>query len=162
MKALILASLSFFLLMACGNEERENMLKLAAEKHSLNCEMEQLRGQADSVWDELESYLDKNLPADMPPVERKNMVTIRNANLITMFKAFPDLDDAIQQKVNEAGAADSRIAESMKAVMGKISKVEQAMNEALQKIQERSEQQCQAVKQELLALENNPCNPPNI
>lgn len=158
MKALVLAFPCFFLLLACGAEERENALKFANEKQSLNCEMERLRVQTDSLWDEIEAYLDKNLPADMPPAERTNMVTIRNANLITMFKAFTKLDTAIQQKVNEAGAADLSIAEGMKAIKEKMDKVEQAMNEALLKVQARSDRQYQLLKEELQGLENKPCH----
>ncbi|MBK8567421.1 MAG: hypothetical protein IPN76_29900 [Saprospiraceae bacterium] len=157
MKALIMAFSCFILLLACGAGERENALKLATEKQSLNCEMERLRGQTATLWDEMEAYLDKNLPADMPPAERANMVTIRNANLITMFKAFTKLDTAIQQKVNEAGAADRSIAEGMKSVKEKLDKVEQAMNEALLKVQAHSDRQYQQLKEELHGLENKPC-----
>lgn len=152
-----MACLYLFLLMACGSEERENLRRLAAEKYSLNCEMERLRGQVDSLWDEMEAYLDKKLPADMPPAERKNMVTIRNANLIAMFKAFPKLDTATQQKVSEAGTIDHNIAESMKSVMDRLDKVEQSMNEALLQAQEQSDRKYQQLKEELHELENKPC-----
>jgi polyphosphate kinase len=94
----------------------------------------------------------------MPPAERTNMVTIRNANLITMFKAFTKLDTAIQQKVNEAGAADRSIAEGMKSVKEKLDKVEQAMNEALLEVQAHSDRQYQLLKEELHELENKPCH----
>lgn len=158
MKTLIMACLCFFLLMSCGSEERENLRKLATEKHSLHCEMERFSSQTDSLWNEMEAYLDKNLPADMPPAERSNMVAIRNANLITMFKAFTKLDTATQQKVKEAGATDRSIAEGMKSVKEKLDKVEQAMNEALLEVQAHSDRQYQQLKEELHGLENKPCH----
>ncbi len=158
MRKLIVASSCLLLLMACGKGQLENVRKLAVEQHSLDCEMERLRGQADSLWDEMQAFLDRNLPADMPPAERSNMVTIRNANLITMFKAFPQLDTAIQQKINEAGATDHSIAEGMKSVKEKLDKVEQAMNEVLLETQKNSDRQYQQLKKELQGLEAKPCH----
>lgn len=144
-------------LSACKDEEAELVRIHSAEKKLLTCEMERLKLQSDSIWNEMEVYLDKNLPADMPPPERKNMVSTRAAHLIAMFKAFPKLDTAIQNKVTEAGKADNNIAEQMKTVMEKMHDAERGMNGALQKIENRSKHQYQTLKQELQELEDEPC-----
>jgi hypothetical protein len=144
-------------LMACKDEEAELARTRSAEKKSLTCEMERLKLKSDSLWDEVGMYLDKNLPTDMPLPERTNMVSIRSAHLIVLFKAFPNLDTAIQSKVNEAGKADKSIAGQMKAVMDKMHEAERGMNEALQKIETRSKQHYQTLKLELQALEKQPC-----
>lgn len=156
-KAIFPSLLVLFSLMACNDEEAELARKISAEKKSLMCEMERLRLQSDSIWDEMGEYLDKNLPTDLPEAERKNMASTRAAHLIAMFKAFPKLDTAIQNKVTEAGQADNNIAEQMKAVMDKMHDAERGMNEALQKIENRSKQQYQTLKQELKAVEKQPC-----
>ncbi len=156
-KTIFPSLLVLFSLMACKDEEAELARTLSAEKKSLACEMERLKFKSDSIWDEMGVYLDKNLPTDMPLPERTNMVSIRSAHLIALFKAFPNLDTAIQSKVNEAGKADKNIAEQMKAVMDKMHEAEQGMNEALQKIETRSKQHYQTLKLELQELEKQPC-----
>lgn len=145
-------------LSACKDEEAELARKLAGEAKSLSCEMERLKLQSDSIWDEMGAYLDTALPADMPPAERKNMASTRAAHLIAMFKAFPKLDTAIQKKVTEAGKADSSIAEQMKAVKEKLQENERITNETLLKIENQSKQHCQTLKQELQAIEEAPCH----
>lgn len=152
-----LSFLGVLSLTACKDEEAELARMLLAEKESLTCEMERLKLKSDSIWDEMGVYLDKNLPTDLPEAERKNMAGTRAAHLIALFKAFPKLDTAIQNKVTEAGKADNNIAQQMKALMNRMHDAERGMNEALQKIGTRSKQQYQILKIELQELEKQPC-----
>lgn len=153
-----LALLTLLVMASCGGMEREFAHQLTLEKKSLNCELEHLGARNDSLWDELGQYLDKNLPTDIPPVQRNNMLTIRNARLIAEYHAFNELDTMIRQKVREAGDISKGFADDMKSVKEKADQVEQTLNAVLQKIEKRSEEEYQNLKQELQKIEADPCN----
>ena len=145
------------LLIACNNFEAEIEASFS-EKKSLLCQMEQLKQQNDSLWEDISLTLEQELPPDMLPDERKNMVQIKNAGLISMFQVFPDLDTSIQQKVMLAGKKDEEIAAEMKSIMQKLSLAEQNLNTALEKLEHRNKGKHQKVKLQLLEREGLPCH----
>lgn len=122
------------------------------------CEMEKLKIENDSLWNGMAAYLEENLPYDLVPSERENMVRIKNAKLITMFKVFPKLDTAIQNKVHWAGMSDKKIAEEMKAVMEKTEAVGKKLDLALEYLENRNVKEYQQLKLQIKELHQQPCN----
>lgn len=139
---------------ACSSGHAE-LGQLANEKHRLNCEMEQLKSQADSLWNGMSAYLEQVLPTDMPAPERTNMVNTRNAYLLTQFRVYPSLDSAIQGKIRVAAQEDEELAEKMKAVMAQHEEAERKLNRTLEKLEGKPG--FAALKNNLKGLEKQPC-----
>ena len=145
------------LLLSCNNYQAAIEASFSKKK-SLICQMEQLKQQNDSLWEDISLTLEQELPSDMMPDERKNMVQIKNAGLISMFQVFPDLDTAIQRKVMLAGKKDEEMAAEMKSIMQKLSLAEQNLNTALEKLEHKNKGKLQQVKLQLLEREGLPCH----
>ena len=86
------------------------------------CEQEKLEREAAALWDEVSKNLDARLPKDMPADERRNMIQIRNTNLIKMFEVYPSLDTTVKTIVEKAGDADD-------AIVVKLRKIRQDLEE---------------------------------
>ncbi len=147
----------FFFLISCGSKDNDLVRRFANEKKILDCKMEYFKMQNDSLWDAMGAFLEQNVPADVPAAERQNLVTTRNAYVITRFRVFPTLDSAIRKRVHDADIMDKDIAEGIKVTRNKIQDVENEMNNILQKIEGKSEQRYRQLKEELHALEEKPC-----
>lgn len=85
-----------------------------------HCKMEQLREQSAKLWDSLEMELAQTLPGDMPSDERRNMLQVRNAELIRMFEVFPRLPVSVRTAVEKAERQDQELAARMKVAMNRI------------------------------------------
>lgn len=117
---------------ACNNGHAE-LEQLAQQKHRLNCEMERLKSQTDSLWDSMSAYLEQALPPDMPPLQRTNMVNTRNAHLMTQFRIYLSLDTAIHGRVRLAQQKDEELAKKMKEVMARYEEAERKLSTGLEK-----------------------------
>jgi hypothetical protein len=69
----------------------------------------------------------------MPAVERKNMLAVRNTDLIEMFMNYDDLDTSIHRLVREAGVTDAGIAKQVMEVKRKMEAQEIAFLNFLEK-----------------------------
>src|SRR5690606_9661315 len=119
---------------------------------------EKLKIENDSLWNGMAAYLEETLPYDIAPSERENMVNIKNAKLITIFKVFPKLDTAIQNKVLWAGMSDKKIAEEMKTVMERMDIVEKKLNLALEHLENRNVKEYQQLKLQIQEVQQQPCS----
>lgn len=142
---------------ACANRQAEAALELSEEKRALSCRMERLNQQNDSLWNEVAASLGRALPSGMPPDERRNMIGVRNADLIRMFQSFPALDTAIRNKVMAAGEQDKKTAAEMRAVMDELAAAEQQLAVALGELQKKDRSKYEKIKQQLLEKERVPC-----
>lgn len=112
-------------LSACQTADREQALQaearqLTAGMDSLTCALGQLEDRTQALWDNVNAVLDEKLPADMPPTERKNMLAVRNTQLIEMFMNYNSLDENVHRLVREAGAKDEAIAKQVIATKRKL------------------------------------------
>ncbi len=73
------------------------------------CTVKRLEKETNALWEEVSKNLDARLPKDMPTDERRNMINIRNTNLIKMFEIYPLLDTSVQALVEKAGDMDNAI-----------------------------------------------------
>lgn len=85
-----------------------------------HCKMEALQEQSAQLWDLLVSELSASLPANMPADERRNMLQVRNAELIRMFQVFPRLPESVRLAVERAEQKDQALAAQMKEEMRRI------------------------------------------
>lgn len=123
---------------SCQREPAQELLnqegtQLVEEMERLSCTLRSLEKQTTSLWDGVVETLDKNLPADMPAVERKNMLAVRNTDLIEMFMNYNDLDTSIHRLVREAGVTDATIAKQVIEVKRKMEAQEIAFLNFLEK-----------------------------
>ena len=93
--------------------------QLAAGMDSLSCTLRQLEDSTRVLWDGVNAALDENLPANMPPIERKNMLAVRNTQLIEMFQNYDSLGESVHRLVREAGVKDEAIAQRVIALKHK-------------------------------------------
>ncbi len=115
---------------------------------SLLCEKEMLERQTLTLWDEVARGLDARLPRDMPADERRNMIEIRNTNLIQMFEIYPQLDTSIKSLVEKAGDQDEE----------NIETEDINFMEFVADLEKRDREQAGAWKKQLEKTRQNPCN----
>lgn len=130
---------------------------LLQTKKALLCQMETLQASGDSLWTAVAEALDGQLPKDMKPDERKNMINIKNTGLIQMFEVYPTLDPQVQRLVVTAGESDEQIALRMKATMEEMAENDQALNLALEKLEQKNKEKFSELKQISMSLSKKPC-----
>jgi hypothetical protein len=116
----LLLGLAFFLPLAgckTASEEEIVILKSSEQRDRLVMAMDSLKALNDSIWQEVTKTMEMELPPDLPPDERRNMLQLKNADLIQMFQVFDSLDIRIQNKVMEAGKMDQELAAQMRQIM---------------------------------------------
>lgn len=118
----------FLLLTGCQSPTQQISMERGKEIHNnlvdAHCQMEELREQSAHLWDSLEVELAYSLPDGMPSDERRNMLQVRNAELIKMFEVFPHLPDAVRFAVERAERQDQELAARMKVEMNRIDQYE--------------------------------------
>lgn len=132
----------------CQRAERHTVLseevkQLEQGAGTLQCTLQRLGTESQALWDRVAGQLAQELPEELPEAERKNMIAVRNANLLRMFQTYPTLPAHLQAQVDEAEAEDQAIAERMKAVKDSLSVFEQRINALLTRA---SEQQPDSLK----------------
>lgn len=129
------------ILVGCRGVEIPNDLKIIAEElHSKTCELQSINLEMDNMWDSVSFQLQVELPDDMPEQERANMVSVRNASLIRMFKRFDGLPENLQSMVDSAGRADEQAVLRIQQIKSDISELESEKRyifEALEKVDPR-------------------------
>jgi len=98
-----------------------------------------LNARIDSLWDVTSATLDKELPADFPPVDRDIFLNARNADHIRMFMSYKDISPELQALVNKAGEYDQMLAHQMREHQMEQQVFEQRKNEFLQKVAQQNE-----------------------
>lgn len=139
----------------CNNDAKIEALR--AERRTLYCEMDMLKRQSDSLWNDLAVRLDRDLPPDMKPDERRNMINIKNAGLIRMFEVFPSLDSSIHSLVENAEKMDQALASQMRANMEANHINEAALNQVLEDLEKGNPDKFKKLKQDLEADLRTPC-----
>ncbi len=116
----LLLGLAFLLPLAgckTTSEEEIVILKSSEQRDRLVMAMDSLKALNDSIWQEVTKTMEMELPPDLPPDERRNMLQLKNADLIQMFQVFDSLDVRLQNKVMEAGKMDQELAAQMRQIM---------------------------------------------
>src|SRR6187431_2085521 len=98
-----------------------------------------LNARIDSLWDVTSATLDKELPADFPPVDRDIFLNARNADHIRMFMSYKDISPELQALVDKAGEYDQMLAHHMREHQMEQQVFEQRKNEFLQKVAQQNE-----------------------
>lgn len=123
-KGLTLSLLFLLVLSACKQDanqpENAAASALLEQTISWHCRLMDLSHQSKVLWDSVALAMDKQLPADMPADERRNMLAVRNTDLIQMFQVYPQLDSSIRQLVEMAGLKDIQIAQMMHAAQDSL------------------------------------------
>lgn len=134
----ILLSLQFCIISACIEENLPDDVESIAEKlHKKTCVLQSINLEMDNMWDSVSFQLQIELPDDMPKQERDNMVSVRNASLIRMFKRFDGLPEKLQSMVDSAGRADEQAVLRIQQIKLDISELESEKRyifEALEKV----------------------------
>lgn len=144
--AILNIELVVFLLLgiSCTREPSQEVLtqegtQLVKEMEQLSCTLRNLEKQTTALWDGVVETLDQNLPSDMPAIERKNMLAVRNTDLIEMFMDYDALDTSIHRLVREAGLTDAAIAKQVMEVKRKMEAQEIAFLNFLEKIGQKNQ-----------------------
>jgi hypothetical protein len=101
------------------------------EALQLQCRLTDLSRRTVALWDSVAAALNGTLPADMPADERRNMIAVRNTDLIKMFMVYPSLDSSVHVLVEEAGLADAEFARQMRSVKDSIDANEEKIRRLL-------------------------------
>ncbi len=142
---------------ACRSEQDGDTTALLAEKKALHCMLAEARHRTDSIWDTVSATLGRQLPADMKDTERRNMVAIRNADLIRMFEAYAELDTSLQQLITDAGLRDRSLSEEIRSAARKIEEVNARINQRLEQLEQSDDKKFRELRQAFREAENSPC-----
>jgi uncharacterized protein YdcH (DUF465 family) len=128
------------LVQACTNSFtfEQQLLDCAAEEHHIICRRLALADETEAVWDQVVSRLQEQLPADMSADEKRNMLAVRNANLIRMFEVYQSLNDTIKQTVDQAEQADQQIVATLSGLQSQLEVLEQKKRALFLQIEQSS------------------------
>lgn len=125
---------------------------------TLLCEKETLEQQTRRLWEEVSSNLDARLPVDMPPDERRNMINIRNTDLIQMFEIYPQLDTSIKNLVEKAGDQDDAIVIRLQQLRKDIETEDSNFMQFVAALEKRNPDQADTWKRQMENIIKRPCN----
>ncbi len=152
-----------FLIAGCQPNEAVKAKEQKAEGiiqryQTLLCEKEMLEQQTRALWDKVSKSLDARLPLDMPPDERRNIISIRNTDLIQMFEIYPQLDTSIKNLVEEAGDQDDAIVVKLRQLRTNIETEDINFMHFLADVEKRNSEQADRWKKRLEKAKKEPCN----
>lgn len=109
------------LMMSCSADQEYQLMaeqgfQLHQQGQAFYCELQDLGRKSQVLWDKVGRELEESIPEDLPKVERKNMIAIRNAGLIRMFEAYPSLPQTVKDQVDQAETDDQEIAGQMRVL----------------------------------------------
>ena len=104
---------------------------LLEEIRTWKCHLRSLHASSVALWDSVNVALNRELPLEMSADEKRNVLAVRNSNLIQMFEIYPQLDSGIQRTVQTAGARDSSYAAEMRRAHDSLEVREEQMRELL-------------------------------
>lgn len=135
---------------ATGNALWENY-------RALYCAQLALAQETDALWDEVSAKLDAQLPADMPPDERRNMIAIRNMSLIQMFEVYPSLDTSIKVLVEKAGQEDEALVVKLRQTQQDMEAAEAEIAQFLMDLETKKAASLQEWKTRFEDVRKTPC-----
>jgi hypothetical protein len=152
----------FFLAAACQPHGRLKAIEEESagtlERYCAHlCEKEKLEKATRSLWDEVSGQLDARLPTNMPSDERRNMIEIRNTNLIKMFEVYPTLDTSVKALVEKAGDADNAIVVKLRQVQQALEEEELRFIMLLDKLEKMNTSRARQWKSRLEEAKKAPC-----
>jgi hypothetical protein len=129
----------FLSITSCQNsfEEEATILQAVAHRDNLIGSMDSLKTLNDSIWVEVTQTLERDLPKDLPSDERRNMLQLKNADLLQMFQVFDSLDSSLQNKVLQAGKRDQDLALQMRAIMLDIEETNKIITSNLEMLEKK-------------------------
>lgn len=126
--------------------EEKILLTKYEERKQLMTRMDDLHKRVDSIWRHTNETLDASLPDNMPPDERRNMLQVRNADLIQMFEVFDSLDNDLKLLVKDSGMKDRTIADEMRQVMTEIDMLDSIINQNLEILTKKDSLKARAIQ----------------
>lgn len=118
-------------------EEEGIIVQAVAHRDYLIGSMDSLKTLNDSIWREVTQTLERDLPKDLPADERRNMLQLKNADLLQMFQVFDSLDSGLQNKVMQAGKRDQDLALQMRAIMLDIEETNKIITSNLEMLEKK-------------------------
>lgn len=115
----------------------EQLAPILERQEQLYCKMDSLQQAAIGLWDRVVEQLATQLPENLPPDERRNILAVRNRALIQMFMVYDSLQPSIRQQVELAGQQDSLIAQAMKVNNTKAEKLENTLDSTLAQLKKQ-------------------------
>lgn len=119
----ILAMFAFHF--GCGDQSTETLQDLTQDEVQLKNELQEMRDSIEDTWDHVNEIISNNLPIDMPPKEKENMLKVRNARLIRMFQSFDDLEPEIKKTVDSAEAFDNIMSQRIVKIRRQLEEIEE-------------------------------------
>ena len=119
---------------------------MISERQDRISQMDALHKQVDSIWASTTEMLAVSLPVDMPADERRNMLQVRNAELIQMFEVFELLDNDVKLLVKDSGMKDRTIADEMRRVMTEIDSLDSIINHNLELLSRKDSERASVIR----------------
>lgn len=125
-----------FAISSCDKEIEEEaaLLDLFHKEKQLNCQLASMKDSIAGEWDNTTRILEENLPTDIPEDEKRNLLKVRNANLIRMFKTYDQLDTNVKMVVKETEQIDHNMTQRINALKQESQKIESQKIQLLKKV----------------------------
>ena len=117
--------------------EEDTIFKTVASLEMLSHNMDSLKSVNDSIWNQVSRAIEKTVPADLPPAEKRNLLAVKNADLIQMFEVYDSFDDPLKSQVMEAGKSDQKIAQEMRSIMTRVDELNKILTQSLSALEKK-------------------------
>lgn len=115
----------FAILLGCGDQAADTLQDLTQNEAQLKNELQEMRDSIEYTWDHVNQIISENLPSDMPPKEKENILKVRNARLIRMFQSFDDLEPNIKKAVDSAEVFDNIMSQRIVKLRRQLEEIEE-------------------------------------
>lgn len=125
-----------FAISSCEKELKEEaiLLELFHKEKKLNCQLASMKDSITLEWDNTNRILEEHLPTSIPEEEKQNLLKVRNANLIRMFKTYDQLDATVKMEVKETEEIDKKMSQRINALKQESHKIESQKIQLLNKV----------------------------
>lgn len=150
-----------FLLISCSgkNKQEQRLLQVLEQEKNIQCKLASMKDSIGREWDAINAMLEKNLPPTMPAAEKHNMLQVRNANLIRMFKSYDGVSEDVKLALSEVESKDLKMSERINALKKESQAIESQKIILYEEIvQKEGEQALAAYKKNYTAAAKSNCN----
>ena len=151
---------SFLGLLASCHTDQNEVKNMALKIRENQCTIKKISQYVDDSWTKSINKLGEYLPDRLPDQERKNILSLKNADLIRMFESYEEFDREGQALVDSMEKLDIIWADSLRNLSIENQQLEMKIDSLMSFIENPSD--AQRLNQEIEEIRSYPCDDKQI